>query len=55
MTLAEFFPGNMGRMMFIRVMLRLRRPELAQMDQNEELDPALVKQIRTAIEEVKRG
>ena len=55
MTLDEFFPGNMGRMLLIRVMLRLKRPDLAKMDKGTKLDTDLIKLIRDAINDVKKG
>jgi len=55
MTLDDFFPGNMGRMLLIRVMLRLRRPDLAKMNKKSRLDDSLIKQIKNAIYDVNKG
>lgn len=55
MTLNDFFPGNMGRMLLIRVMIRMKRPDLAKMDKSLELDNALCSQLKQTIQEVKRG
>lgn len=55
MTLDEFFHGNMGRMLLIRVMLRLKRPDLATMDRSQQLDKGLINDLKKAIREVSLG
>ena len=55
MTMSDLFPGNMGRMLLIRVMIRLKRPDLATMDPTQKLDQALIKMLKVAKLEVARG
>jgi hypothetical protein len=54
-TLEQIFPGTVGRLKLIRVLLRLKMPELAKMDPNQTLAPALASQIRGTLVEIERG
>lgn len=55
MTIEEIFPGNVGRLVMARVILRLRMPELARMARNATVSPTLESQLRAAIDAVKKG
>ena len=54
-TMDDLFPGNMGRMLMIRVMLKLRMPDLKDMPRTEPLDPSLVSRLETTIAQVRLG
>jgi len=54
-TMEDLFPGNMGRMLMIRVMLKLRMPDLKDMPRTEPLDPSLVSRLETTIAQVQLG
>ncbi len=55
MTIADLFPGNMGRVLMTRVAIRTRMPALMKMTPDEPIDEKLLAQLRIAIEQVKRG
>jgi len=54
-TLNQLFPGNLGRLKLLRVMLRLGMPELRSQNPNLPLDPMLERRIRQALREVEEG
>lgn len=54
-TLNDLFPGNSGRMIMVRVILRKQMPELSEMDRDKPLSPDLVATLKQAIEEVQAG
>jgi len=54
-TLKELFPGNMGRLRFIRVMLRARIPQLAKHDWETPLTPELLERVRAGIAQDERN
>jgi hypothetical protein len=54
-TLDELFPGKMGRLQFVRIMLRLRIPGLHEIRGDQRLDPKLLATLRRAIEEEELG
>lgn len=53
-TLAELFPGNMGRMKMARVILMLKQPALGKMNPNDPLPADMERQIRDAIQKLDR-
>ncbi len=55
LTLAELFPGNLGRMKMIRVMLRLKMPKLMEMDHTKSLPAELLSKITQTIAEINGG
>jgi hypothetical protein len=54
-TLSDLFPGNMGRLQFVRVMLRLFHPGLDEFPWDEPLPAELLEKISSAIEDDERG
>ena len=54
-TLNDLFPGNLGRLTLLRVILRVGMPELRQIDPNKPLDPLLERRLRQAIRQVEEG
>ena len=54
-TLNQIFPGNLGRLKLLRVVLKLGMPELKHMNPNQSLDPMLERRIRQALYEVEQG
>ncbi|MBE2251254.1 MAG: hypothetical protein IAE78_17065 [Myxococcus sp.] len=55
MTIAELFPGNMGRVWMTRVALRLRMPELMKLVPSTTLEAELQRRLAATLDEVKRG
>jgi len=54
-TLNELFPGQTGRLELMRVMLKLRLPELRTMPRDAELPTDLEARLRKAREAIRRG
>ncbi len=54
-TLNELFPGQTGRLELMRVMLKLRMPELRTMPRDVELPVDLDERLRTARKAIRRG
>lgn len=54
-TMEDLFPGNMGRMLMIRVMLKMRRPDLRDMPRTTPLEPSLVAELESTIRQVQQG
>ncbi len=54
-TLNELFPGQVGRLQLIRVMLKLRRPELKRLDRDKPLPAELEEQLIRTLKTVRRG
>lgn len=54
-TLAELFPGKLGRMELTRVALRLRRPDLLKMSFDTPLDKTTRATLANALIQVRRG
>jgi len=54
-TLNQLFPGNLGRLKLLRVVLKLGMPELKGHNPNQPLDPMLERRIRQALREVELG
>jgi hypothetical protein len=54
-TLNQLFPGNLGRLKLLRVMLRLGLDDLPKMNPNTPLEPMLEARIRQALREVEQG
>ncbi|MDE0883405.1 MAG: hypothetical protein OSB21_12500 [Myxococcota bacterium] len=54
-TLNQLFPGNLGRLKLLRVMLRLGMPELSKYNANQPLEPMLERRVRQALHEVEAG
>lgn len=54
-SLEDIFPGVEGRMEMIRVMIHLRKPELRYADRSAPLEPALIREILRALEEIRHG
>ncbi|MEQ8454259.1 MAG: hypothetical protein RLO52_09810 [Sandaracinaceae bacterium] len=54
-TMEDLFPGNMGRMLMIRVMLKMRRPDLRDMPRTAPLEASLVAELETTIRQVQLG
>lgn len=54
-TIAELFPGNMGRVRLTRVALRLRMPALLQMPGDQLIDAGLVTKLTVCLAEVQKG
>lgn len=50
-TLGDLFPGNTGRLHFVRIMLRLMHPGLDEWPWDKPLDMELLAKIQTAIEQ----
>jgi hypothetical protein len=50
-TLRDLFPGNSGRLHFVRIMLRLMHPGLDSFPWDQPLDMELLAKIQTAIEQ----
>ena len=53
--LNDLFPGNLGRLKLIRVMLRVGMPQLSKMDPGSVLDPQLEALLRQALRDVEQG
>jgi len=54
-TLRELFPGRSGRIELARVILKLCRPELAKLHEDQELPLELTAEIRTALQTIRGG
>ena len=54
-TIAELFPGNMGRVRLTRVALRLRMPALLQMQADQLIDAGLLTKLTVCLAEVQKG
>lgn len=54
-TLAELFPGNIGRVVLTRVAVRLRMPALLKTPTSTPLDGDLYARVVAAAEAVRRG
>lgn len=54
-TIAELFPGNMGRVQLTRVALKIRMPALMTMPPHEVIEPGLLQKITSALADVKKG
>jgi hypothetical protein len=53
--LSDLFPGNLGRLKLIRVMLRVGMPQLSKMNPATDLDPQLEALLRQALRDVEQG
>ncbi|MCC6876451.1 MAG: hypothetical protein IT378_19260 [Sandaracinaceae bacterium] len=54
-TIADLFPGAMGRVWLSRVALRLRDPSLLRLPPQTVLDAAEVTRLRAALADVREG
>jgi hypothetical protein len=54
-TLAELFPGNMGRVQLTRVALKLRMPALMTMSPTAVIEPELLQKLITTLADVRKG
>jgi len=54
-TLRELFPGRSGRIELARVILKLCRPELAKLPEDQELSSELAMEIRGVLQTIRGG
>ena len=54
-TLGDMFPGNMGRLQFVRIMLRLLHPGLDEWPWDRPLEIDLLEKIKDALERDQKG
>lgn len=52
MTLEQLFPGNIGRMRLTRVILRLKRPDLRDLDPTAPLQAELLSLLRQTLKDL---
>ena len=54
-TIEDLFPGVAGRMDLVRVMIKLKMPELREIPRDEVLQPELFERLQKAAMEVRNG